>query len=728
MADNKTISVVRGRQYRELVNNGRKNYLKSGRINPGKRGNFHFRFLINCNIMQRISRISFFVLIACSFQLIAGHSYGQSLNTDSVQRVIDHPKDDTTKVNALYTLANYLIKDRRKDSTGWRLIQEGARLSQDIDYQKGIAQGILLTGSYYSNTGKLAMSMDANEQLIRYAGTMDDEQNKKLFLRAAYNNLGGINNRNGDYASSLENRLKSISVIESMEKPSDNDIFIATYNAASDFRQLKQYDKAREYLAKIEPLLPSVQPRFTLEFYYEYYQMLVSAEDHEKARQVLHRYDSSLKVLDLSPAQRLDFTSLSKKLHGLYEMEHTKNYAQALIYFNDELLLAKELGNPSHISGAEYNYAWALFYYGNYPECIKLLENNYRETSANGRNAQAQRAASLLSRAYAMVNRMREGYDYARIALDLQDTITQEDHTRRVNFLEAKYQHEKKEKELADLQRGNDEKEYQLRRKNWFILGIAAIAILLALLAASLYRYYKNKQKLMKQEKNLQEEKLRNMEKQQQVASLQAMINGQESERTRIARDLHDGLGGLFSTVKMHYSTLQEGTPAVSDNPVYRKTMDLINSASDELRRVAHNMMPEVLLKVGLNEALQDLCNNITAGKLLRIKYQGYGMERRLAPSTEIMVYRIIQELVNNIIKHSGANEAIIQINRQGNRLNLTIEDNGRGFDTLEAEKNRSLGMATVRSRVDYLNGHLSIDSRKDLGTTVMIDILLNEN
>jgi signal transduction histidine kinase len=133
-------------------------------------------------------------------------------------------------------------------------------------------------------------------------------------------------------------------------------------------------------------------------------------------------------------------------------------------------------------------------------------------------------------------------------------------------------------------------------------------------------------------------------------------------------------------------------------------------------------MMPEVLMKVGLVEALQDFCNNISAGKLLTINLHTKKKKKRLSSSTEIMLYRIIQELVNNIIKHAYATDAIIQINRDGNRLSLTIEDNGKGFDTKEAEDKRTMGMATVKSRVDYLNGRLTIDSRKDVGTTVMID------
>ncbi len=242
-----------------------------------------------------------------------------------------------------------------------------------------------------------------------------------------------------------------------------------------------------------------------------------------------------------------------------------------------------------------------------------------------------------------------------------------------------------------------------------------------------LRRNFQHKQKLSQQQSVLLEEKIKTIEKEQQISSLQSMINGQETERTRIAKDLHDGLGGIFSTVKMHFSTLRQNTPVITENPLYKKTLDLINNASDELRKVAHNMMPEVLMKVGLAEALQDFCNNISSGKLLKITLQTFGMEKRLGSATEIMLYRIIQELINNIIKHADATEALIQINREGNRLSLVIEDNGKGFDTKEAEEKRSMGIATVKSRVDYLNGRLTIDSRKDIGTTVMIDLLINE-
>ena len=204
-------------------------------------------------------------------------------------------------------------------------------------------------------------------------------------------------------------------------------------------------------------------------------------------------------------------------------------------------------------------------------------------------------------------------------------------------------------------------------------------------------------------------------------------INGQEGERTRIARDLHDGLGGIFSTVKMHFSTLQHEVPELKGNNLYRKSFEMVDGASEELRKIAHNMMPEVLMKMGLVPALQDLCNNINAGKQLHINLQAYGMEKRLSGSIEIMLFRIIQELINNIIKHSSASEAIIQFNRNANNLTITVEDNGRGFDVNELEAKRHAGLQTIKSRVAYLDGRISIDSKTGVGTTVMIDLLLNE-
>ena len=151
----------------------------------------------------------------------------------------------------------------------------------------------------------------------------------------------------------------------------------------------------------------------------------------------------------------------------------------------------------------------------------------------------------------------------------------------------------------------------------------------------------------------------------------------------------------------------------------------MVDTAASEVRRIAHNMMPEVLLKLGLANALKDLCDNISAGRKLQVSLQINGMEKRLNPSTEIMLYRIVQELLNNIVKHAQASKAIVQFIEDNNRLSVTVEDDGKGFNTAEADATNKAGIETVRSRVHYLNGNMQIDSQKDIGTTVMMDFLV---
>lgn len=155
---------------------------------------------------------------------------------------------------------------------------------------------------------------------------------------------------------------------------------------------------------------------------------------------------------------------------------------------------------------------------------------------------------------------------------------------------------------------------------------------------------------------------------------------------------------------------------------VFERSLDMIDTSIKELRRVAHNMMPEMLTKFGLDEAVKEYCNSINAAKLLMVKYQSLGMDNRLDKSTEILVYRIIQELLNNTLKHSGATESFIQIIKEGNRLNVVVEDNGKGFDTASLEKNKGAGWTNIRSRVEYLKGQLDIHSEPGKGTLVNIE------
>lgn len=158
---------------------------------------------------------------------------------------------------------------------------------------------------------------------------------------------------------------------------------------------------------------------------------------------------------------------------------------------------------------------------------------------------------------------------------------------------------------------------------------------------------------------------------------------------------------------------------------VFERSLDMIDTSIKELRRVAHNMMPEMLTKFGLDEALKEYCNSINATKLLNVKYQSLGMDIRLEKSIEIIIYRIIQELLNNTIKHAAATEVFVQLIKQDNRLNVVVEDNGKGFDITTLENNKGAGWVNIRSRVDYLKGRVDVHSEEGKGTLVNIEFNL---
>ena len=156
---------------------------------------------------------------------------------------------------------------------------------------------------------------------------------------------------------------------------------------------------------------------------------------------------------------------------------------------------------------------------------------------------------------------------------------------------------------------------------------------------------------------------------------------------------------------------------------VFERSLDMIDTSIKELRRVAHNMMPEMLVKFGLDEALKEYCNAINGAKLMTIKYQSFGMESRIDGSAEIIIYRIVQEVLSNMVKHARASHIEVEAARNGDGFNLTIKDNGKGFDTNQINRSKGLGWKNIAARVNMLDGKMEV--RSELLTGTQIEIII---
>ncbi|CAH0994280.1 hypothetical protein EMA8858_00389 [Emticicia aquatica] len=251
-----------------------------------------------------------------------------------------------------------------------------------------------------------------------------------------------------------------------------------------------------------------------------------------------------------------------------------------------------------------------------------------------------------------------------------------------------------------------------------FIAGIDyfVIAFLIEIMALSGLLAYRVKMIQNTSEKLLIE---KNFIQQQRT---QAVLEAEERERIRIARDLHDGIGQTLAAARMtlgNYISQKK----IKDTGM-QNSLDLLEESIKEVREISHNMMPNSLTKFGLTSALKQFSNKINALGNLEIDLQIVGVKERFDEKTEMMLYRIVQEIISNIIKHAEAQKVSIELVKHEHELILIIEDDGKGFDTINSGSN-GIGLKNIATRVEYLNGSVNFDSTIGRGTSVVVEVPL---
>lgn len=316
------------------------------------------------------------------------------------------------------------------------------------------------------------------------------------------------------------------------------------------------------------------------------------------------------------------------------------------------------------------------------------------------------------------LGRTAEALAYYDRYTQLSDSILNADISEQLLELETQYQTAKKDQTLLEHQIVMDNQAMDIARKNRWI-SLAGVGLLsLSLILFLLFKNYQQKKSLYRQE-------LDALQKEQELQRLKAMMAGEEQERTRIAKNLHDGVSGMLSAIKLYFTSLSRNTPSLELEEPFIKARSLLDDTATEVRAIAHNLMPDILLRDGLVAALQQFCDHIESSGLVTIDYQVINMEERLPQPLALALYRIMQELLNNILKHAEATEIIVQIARQGQRIECTVEDNGKGF-TL-SEEQQGTGLEAIKHRIEHLEGNLDIDTKKGQGTSIHISIHLNK-
>jgi signal transduction histidine kinase len=338
-------------------------------------------------------------------------------------------------------------------------------------------------------------------------------------------------------------------------------------------------------------------------------------------------------------------------------------------------------------------------------QCIAIAEQiKYKDLAAD--------CYKKLAALYASSGQSQKAYEYHVKYSNLNEELFNEKRSKQINELQTKYETSQRIQQIEILKKDNDVKE---SRQRIMLIIFLSVVLLLGLTMYTYLSYLRSKKQKEIDDAIIVEKELRS----------KSIIEAEEKERLRIARDLHDGVAQTMTDAKMQLEHFMDQVPEDSKlNDSLRNAFDLIKDAANEVRAVSHSMVPNALLKSGLVAAVRDFVHRMGSEKL-KINLVVHGLKNRLDENIETVVYRVLQELVNNIIKHADATEITIQLLHEQTELHIMVEDNGRGFDINTLGDKAGMGLKNITSRVEYLNGHVHFDSSIGNGTTVMIDIPL---
>ncbi|UAM99837.1 sensor histidine kinase [Polaribacter litorisediminis] len=300
----------------------------------------------------------------------------------------------------------------------------------------------------------------------------------------------------------------------------------------------------------------------------------------------------------------------------------------------------------------------------------------------------------------------------------LNNVIKNQSLIEKVEDIEIKYQTEKKERENLQLKVDKE------KNKSYLIVSVLSL-VLISIIGTLTLQNSKRKRKVLEQQKELEKQKNLTLIKEQEITTINAMVDGQEKERKQIAEDLHDNLGSVLATLKLHFDNLKinREKKKINQDELFNKTEKLIDDAYLKVRSIAHAKNAGVIANKGLLVAVKMMAEKISSADSIKIEVVDFNLVKRLENNLEITVFRIIQELMTNIIKHANAKNVTINISLFDKNLNIIVEDDGVGFDINTVELNDGMGIHSIKTRIQYLKGTFTIDTTLGKGSSIIMDI-----
>lgn len=651
-----------------------------------------------------MSRITLLFLTVFSFLYSTGQEY---MNRDSLLRLLPAAKEDTNKV-LLYISIGQQYESNEPEAAKY-YYQSARDLSQKIGYTLGIIKFYANYTFVLNQQGYFDSSLSMNLHAVSLARELKDT----LYLAKSLFNAGSSYRLKEDY----EQAIRFYEEGKLLFEPYQNEVINAQ---ACDILQnlytgMKQYRKALAYGKKaVEGLQKNGNVSMLGTAYNNLGLNYTNLSFYDSASTCFRKalaIAREIGDLNMEATQYLNLGDILIQRNNFIDlkplMEKALKIARQLQSFESEVIALK---------GLSFHYQYTTNYQlsKQYADSALALANRY-----NFRDQRQRIYVHLSNLAYSMQD-MKLGEYYAKQSNLLADSILNEMVQRTTLELEKKYETAGKENKIKQLEAEKKVQQLVISRKNLLNYVLAGSSGVFLLLGFLIYRNYQHT-------KQLQLKRIQELEAEKQLEATEAVLKGEEQERSRLARELHDGLGGMLSGIKYSFNTMKGNMIMTPENAqAFERSMDMLDSSIKEMRRVAHNMMPEALVKFGLDTALRDFCGDINRSGALEVIYQSLGMENaRVEQTTAIAIYRIVQELINNTMKHAAAKRSIVQLSKTPQGINITVEDDGKGFDPVILQAARGIGWSSIQSRVEYLKGKLDIQSAPGNGTSVNLEFNL---
>jgi signal transduction histidine kinase/Flp pilus assembly protein TadD len=667
------------------------------------------------------------------------------VNADSLRQRIAVLPDGPEKAESLIHFA----KSYSKAETDTALYY--LKLAREMAAKHG--SGKLVFDADFLLGKAFCMRSDYGEALSHFdkAAMLADELNDNLMIARSRYNMGLTLTELGDFEEAINNHRSSLNAYMALM---DSKGILANYNAiGSTYTRKAQYDSAAYYLhqAVITGEAAGMEI-YLMTIYNSLAEVLLEIDQYEDARDyVMHSIKLS-ESYDNVPSAALSYNILGRIYNemenypralenyetsaGLYQeindslhlydiynnigvvYREQGNLKAARTYFDSALQGYRSLNYKRGIVIALKNKGAVLTLQGKYEEARVFYDTVIRLAVAQGFNDHRLGALWYIAENYEKSGNYRKAFEFQRDYIDLKDSIFSIEKEQAINNLVLKYEKKKDQARILALENENLEKDLAIKKQTLLRNAYLYTGISILALAVFVFLFIHQRRK---KDKIIAVQKIRQLEEEKKLIAAKLLVEGQEEERKRIATELHDGLGVLLSATKMQFSTIMDKSP--ENRELIEKASRLLEQATGDVRKISHNMMPGLLTKLGFFDAVEDFIEHIDETEGLNASCETIGEPMRLPENNEIMLYRIVQELVNNTLKHAQASNIRLKFQILPEILDIVYADDGIGFDFNEKLNAETMGLKSIKSRVDFLNGKMDIDSKPGEGVKYSLQI-----